>query len=69
MKELLKSFKDLEIMKILRSKIARADVLSHLATSDFFELNQKVLIDIFEKSSIEALPIIQLSMNQVGSIR
>ena len=43
-KKLSKNFEELEVLQILRSKNIRADALSHLIISNFFELNQKVLI-------------------------
>ena len=60
MKELSKSFEDLKVIQIPRSKNIRADALSHLATSNFFELNPNILIDILENFNIEALPIAQI---------
>ena len=60
MKELSKSFKDFEIIQILRLENTRADALSHLATSGFFELNQRVLIDVLERPGIEVLSIVQI---------
>ena len=59
-KELSKNFEDLEVIQIPKLESARADTLSHLATSDFSELNSNISIDVLEKSSIEALLIAQI---------
>ena len=44
-KKLSKNFEELEVLQISKSKNIWVDALSHLATFDFFELNQKVLIE------------------------
>ena len=45
----------------MRSKNARAGAFSHLATSGFFELNQKVFIEILEKPSKKVQMIAQVN--------
>ena len=60
MKELSKNFEDLKVIHISRSKNIRANALSHLAILGFFELNQKVLIDILERPGIETSSIAQI---------
>ena len=59
-RELSKNFKELEVLQILRLENARADALSYLTTSDFPELNQKVLIKQLDKPSIKVLSIFQV---------
>ena len=56
-KKLFENFEKLEVLQILRLENARADALSHLATSGFPELNQKVLIEQLDKPNIEVLSI------------
>ena len=59
-KKLFENFEGLDVLDILRSKNIWADALSHLVTSSFSELNQKVLIEQLNKPSIEILFIFQV---------
>ena len=68
-KDLAKSFEDLEVIQIPRSENVRADALYHLATLDFFGLREKILIDYLEKPSIELYQLCKSAMSLVGLIR
>ena len=59
-KKLSKNFKESEMLQIPRSKNTQTDALSHLTTLNFFNLNQKVLIEQLDRPSIKVLSIFQI---------
>lgn len=57
-KDLTLAFTILNIYQILRTKIARANLLSKLATMEIFDLKRSSYFEVLQSPSIEKVPTI-----------